>query len=163
MDIPENFRQRMSLLDYCRSCGAKCCKGRTLIAEKEYRDIHCSAGNSRLICEKSYFYLDSGSCPFLEDGHCRIQIKKPFVCLIFPFVPVIESTNRIYLYLVSECMAAGSISRDFIQRAKQLTKYFFLEFPPTDYIRYWQKHKTCDFDLDNALLKVKINIQHQAS
>lgn len=147
--------REMSLLSYCVPCGAWCCVGRTLCTEEERNRIVEISGHDPFIQENFYYYLERGTCPLLKDGLCSVQEVKPFVCLIFPFFPVVAG-GEVWLYCASECPAAPYLTSKFIENARMLAQDFFSIFPIPDYAEYWKTHKTEDFNESKVTLKIKV-------
>ena len=145
----------MSLLQHCIPCGAKCCCGRTLCTEEERSKIIELGGCDPFVKEKFYYYLDRGTCPLLKNGLCSVQEVKPFVCLIFPFFPLVID-GEVWLYCAVECPAEDYLTKKFIQNARILAQDFFSEFPVEDYAQYWKTHKVGDFDESKVTLKIRV-------
>lgn len=146
----------MSLLNVCAGCNGRCCVGRTLVSAAERRTIVEMAGYDALVpWSPDWNYLDRGVCPYLRDGRCSVQEAKPFVCLIFPFVPRVFD-GEFWLVSVGECAASTRISPAFIDRARQLARSFFAGIRPEIYEAYWNANKFGDFDDARISLKIRV-------
>ena len=153
MELPRN--EEMSLLPHCTVCGARCCRGQTLCTSQERAKIIDLQGRDPFVENEFYYYLDQGPCPLLTAGLCSVQVVKPFVCFIFPFLPLVIG-SELWLHCATECPAAPYLTAEFIQNARLLAQNFFSEFPVQDYARYWKTHKVGDFDESKVTLKVRV-------
>jgi hypothetical protein len=113
------------------------------------------SGSDPFVKEKFYYYLERGTCPLLKDGLCSVEEVKPFVCMIFPFFPLVVD-GKVWLYCATECPAVPYITKKFIQNSQILAQEFFSEFPVEDYALYWNTHKVGDFDVSKVTLKLRV-------
>ncbi|TWT40531.1 Flagellin N-methylase [Phycisphaerae bacterium RAS1] len=146
----------MSLLDVCRTCGGKCCVGRTLVlgTERE-RIIQFTRLDAMHYWADDVYFLERGACPYLKEGRCSVQDVKPLICRIFPFVPRVVA-GEFWLFCVGECDAAHCLPAGFVEQARKLARAFFLGRDPLQYGRYWDENKLGDFDDARVVMRVRV-------
>ncbi|MEZ5358284.1 MAG: YkgJ family cysteine cluster protein [Candidatus Zixiibacteriota bacterium] len=145
----------MSLLEEF-GCKGKCCKGRTMVtADEKSRIVEHSGSDHLFNWHGDIYFLERGECPYLSEGLCSVQDVKPFVCMIFPYVPVVID-DSLWLYLVSECEYASRISKSFTEKAIRLTRQFFKHLSLDEYSRYWNENKIGDFNEERIIAKIKV-------
>jgi Fe-S-cluster containining protein len=154
---PDIARIDMSLLDVCTSCkGGKCCTGRTMASDEEVGIITKYSGENHFIhWQGPIHYLERGPCGYLKEGRCSVQEVKPFVCMIYPFVPRVID-GELWLYSVGECDASTKLTEEFIDNARLLARDFFSNVDVKLYEEYWNQNKLGDFD--DQLLQFRVPV-----
>ena len=146
----------MSLLQFCLSCGGKCCAGRTLVTDEERQRIVNHTGHDHLVrWRDDIYFLDYGVCPYLDHGLCSVQEVKPFVCMIFPYVPRVVDGD-FWLFCVAECDVSCKLPAGFTEKAKALAQDFFFGRDPHEYEAYWEDNKKNSFNDSRVVFKVKV-------
>ncbi len=75
----------LSLLRYCKKCGANCCKeGTPVVFPWEKEEIVDRTGKDPFKKVKNFYIIPDHPCPFLKDNLCSIEDIKPLNCKIFP-------------------------------------------------------------------------------
>lgn len=137
-----------SLIDFCSSCGAKCCKvgdfsGSPLLSQKEVDAITAfcekkfgskpTAFKKILVGKGSYFVFAEKNgeyCPFLgADKKCVIQEVKPIDCMDYPIKAVHTQDGSMRLIVDSSCPAAKHLSKEFIGESRRLAVGSLARFP----------------------------------
>ena len=157
--ISSDKRNKLSLLDLCRTCTFMCCNsGTPLVSAEEVKEIVRRSGFDyfkKIQTEngEEYFiigYKKDGSerdlsqepCPYLaEDRTCSIHAFKPLDCVLYPLKPFYRTPENVEAEWVLDerCPAMPHLSSDFLSLAIELGQKFLKRFGPA-ILAHYVKH-----------------------
>ena len=141
------MNKNLSLLNFCIPCKAKCCKTGKLIGSpilskdeidkigrnENLQEITSPTGEKYFIIKE---YKGTKKCFFLSEGNeCKIQDKKPLDCLCYP-IKAVYSEDKIVFITDQNCPAAKNLSKEFIERAREIALKSIKRFDKETY-EHW--------------------------
>jgi len=146
--------QNLSLLKFCISCNASCCKikgefiGTPILSEDEvcqmqkittenFDKIESPSGQSYWIIKEQ---KGTSRCFFLtKDNKCVVQRVKPLDCLCYP-LKALHQDDSIVFVIDPTCPATEKLSDGFIQEAKKIAVKSILRFDQITYQHWLDNH-----------------------
>jgi len=143
------MKSKLSLLRYCISCKAKCCKiskkiGSPILCEREaakLKKINPNAIKKVKTKYGEYFILKekkNKECPFLFNLKCKTEKIKPLDCLCYP-IKAVWKKDEIKFITDKDCPAHKKLSKTFIKEAKKIALKSIKRFNKQTY-NHWLKN-----------------------
>lgn len=145
---------QLSLLKYCKECGAKCCItkeffGTPILSEEEvsriqkFTDKGCFTKVISPVDETYYIIQEQEGtkrCAFLtEENLCFIQAVKPLDCLCYP-VKAIWKADLIMFVIDEQCPAASHRTVEFTLKAVKMACKSLRRFDAETYEHWLVNH-----------------------
>jgi len=122
---------KLSLLNHCLLCKAKCCRisnliGSPIISDNEAKNINKIKKDcliKHVYNKEKYFTIkekgNSKECIFLnQENKCLLQKFKPLDCLCYPIKAVYDKQGKIKFIIDSNCPASKSLDERFVKMAE---------------------------------------------
>ncbi|MDD5254072.1 MAG: hypothetical protein PHG05_03120 [Candidatus Nanoarchaeia archaeon] len=124
-----NQNNKVSLIDYCIPCKARCCKtgkliGSPILSNKEAGRIGKNNLKKVKFPKGEYWVIkeqqSTNRCFFLnKQNKCKLQNLKPLDCLCYPIKAVYEK-DLIRFITDSDCPASSFLNKEFIRESKKI-------------------------------------------